>query len=243
MSDTTRDAESPLVLLRGVTRRYPGMAANGAPGTVLEGIDFLLQPGAAVAIMGPSGCGKSTLLNLIGALDQPDEGEVIFDQRPLQALSDRELARLRNREIGFIFQEHHLLPQCSVLENVLVPTLAPDAPLRGSQATARARELLARVGLEERLAHRPGQLSGGERQRVAVVRALINQPRLLLADEPTGSLDQKSAKSLIDLLIEFNKALGVALVLVTHAADIAGRMPRLLTLREGRLREAGRRKR
>src|SRR5687767_5644472 len=165
--------------------------------------------------MGPSGSGKSTLLHLLGTLDRPTHGTVRLDGADPFALPEPQLADFRNRSIGFIFQGHHLLPQCTVLENVLIPTLASsDRPLRAS-APKRARELLDRVGLAHRLEHRPGQLSGGERQRVAVVRALINQPKLLLADEPTGSLDRASADNMAQLLAELNREQNVTLITVT----------------------------
>src|SRR5205814_8032829 len=191
--------------------------------------------GESAAIVGPSGSGKSTLLNIIGTLDRPSSGQVLLDGRELNQLDDIQLAVVRNREIGFIFQSHHLLPQCTVLENVLVPTLAnKDAALRNG-SVERAKRLLEKVGLGARLTHRPGQLSGGERQRVAVARALINQPKLLLADEPTGALDRASAQNLADLLVRLNREEGVTLIVVTHALDLAKRMGRVIELRDGRL--------
>jgi len=202
---------------------------------VLRDVTLEIQRGESVAIVGPSGSGKSTLLNIIGTLDRPDSGHVLLDGKDLSRLDDIQLAAVRNREIGFIFQSHHLLPQCTVLENVLVPTLAnKDAALRNG-AVERAKGLLDKVGLGARLTHRPGQLSGGERQRVAVVRALINQPKLLLADEPTGSLDRASAENLADLLVRLNREEGVTLIVVTHAPDLAKRMSRVLELRDGEL--------
>jgi ABC-type lipoprotein export system ATPase subunit len=206
-------------------------------GEVLRDINFQLVAGEAVAIIGPSGCGKSTLLNLIGALDQPTRGSVRFDGRDLAGLSPNELADIRNREIGFIFQLHHLLPQCTVLENVLIPTLTHPGALNTAAAVQRAERLLARVGLQPRMQARPGQLSGGERQRTAVVRALINQPKLLLADEPTGSLDQAGAENLAQLLQVLNQEEHVALVVVTHSRELAGRMQRVWELRDGVLRQ------
>jgi ABC-type lipoprotein export system ATPase subunit len=202
-------------------------------GEVLRDINFQLAAGEAAAIVGPSGCGKSTLLNLIGALDQPTRGTVRFDGRDLAGLSANELARIRNCDIGFIFQLHHLLPQCTVLENVLIPTLANPSTANTVAARQRAERLLDRVGLKPRLHYRPGQLSGGERQRAAVVRALINQPKLLLADEPTGSLDQAGAENLAQLLQELNQEERVALIVVTHSRELAGRMKRVLELRDG----------
>ncbi|HPD14677.1 MAG TPA: ABC transporter ATP-binding protein [Planctomycetota bacterium] len=227
-------AAAPLLELVDVSKRYEG--PEGAAPPVLRSVRLRVEDGESLAIVGPSGCGKSTLLNLIGALDRPSGGSVHFKGQDLSALDDQALALLRNREIGFIFQLHHLLPQCTVLENVLVPTLVAGG--RGDAPEARARSLLARVGLGERLGYFPGQLSGGERQRVAVVRALINRPSLLLADEPTGSLDRAAADNLADLLVELNREEGVALILVTHALDLAAKMGRVLALREGELRAA-----
>lgn len=232
---------APLLKLAGVSKDY--LAADGAPPVrVLRDIDLEISAGESLAIIGPSGSGKSTLLNLIGTLDRPDAGAVMLDGVDLSRLDETQLAAVRNQQIGFIFQAHHLLPHCSVLENVLVPTLAePEDRGQRSEisaregAGARARRLLARVGLGERLTHRPGQLSGGERQRVAVVRALINQPKLLLADEPTGALDHASAEGLARLLAELNKEQGVTLIVVTHALDLAKQMGRVVEIRDGQL--------
>ncbi len=249
-----------LLKLTDVTKRY---AAPGGMGSrfrddrdslrvadtegvsVLAGVSLEVARGETLAIVGPSGSGKSTLLQIIGTLDRPTSGEVLLDGKNLGTLDDLELAAVRNCQIGFVFQSHYLLPQCTVIENVLVPTLANVAatPRRSEVATAprvesaaaRAERLLKRVGLGERLHHRPGQLSGGERQRVAVVRALINQPQLLLADEPTGALDHASATSLGQLLVELNQEEGVTLIVVTHAMDLAKRMGRVLRLEEGKL--------
>ncbi|MCK6472293.1 MAG: ABC transporter ATP-binding protein [Planctomycetes bacterium] len=223
-----------LLELQGVGKRFES-AGGGAVLEILKDINLSVEAGESLAVVGPSGSGKSTLLNIIGALDRPTTGRVAFEGRDLAALDDDALAELRSRRIGFIFQAHHLLPQCSVLENVLVPTLIlRDADLKAS-AEVRARELLQRVGLTERIAHHPGQLSGGERQRVAVVRALINRPKLLLADEPTGALDAGTASQLGELLVELNRDLGVTLITVTHAAGLAERMGRRLELRGGTL--------
>jgi ABC-type lipoprotein export system ATPase subunit len=224
----------PLLTLRHVAKSFP--APEGTePFTVLRDVSLEVQPGATLSIVGPSGCGKSTLLNLIGTLDEPTEGEIWLDGANVSAQSEMERAHLRNQQIGFIFQFHHLLPQCTVLENVLVPTLAAPNGTNKPATIDRARDLLKRVGLEPRIAHRPGQLSGGERQRCAVVRALINQPKLLLADEPTGSLDQKTAGELSTLLIELNREEGVALIVVTHALELAQQMQNTYALREGAL--------
>ena len=226
--------DAPLIKLEKVSKHYAA-AAGVEPVVVLRDVDLELAAGESLAIIGPSGCGKSTLLNLLGTLDQPTTGRVLLEGVDLGTLGEKELAAIRNQRMGFIFQSHHLLPQCSVLENVLVPTLAgPQGALREG-ADDRARKLLQRVGLETRLHHRPGQLSGGERQRVAVVRALINNPKLLLADEPTGALDRAAAFSLGELLAGLNREEGVTLVMVTHALDLARRMQRVLELREGAL--------
>lgn len=226
-------SEHPLLEVEGVTKSYGG--GDEPLVTILKGVDLRLWPGESVAIVGPSGSGKSTLLNLLGALDRPTEGSVRIDGRDLAALGDRELAEVRATQVGFVFQLHHLLPQCTVMENVLVPTLAAGRVQRSEAPTARARRLLERVGLGHRLDHRPGQLSGGERQRAAVVRALINEPKLLLADEPTGSLDRAAAENLARLLVELNREEQVALVVSTHALSLAEQMGRVLELRDGRL--------
>ena len=252
----------PLLALTDVTKCYVATDATDAL-TVLRDVNLQLTPGEAIAIVGPSGSGKSTLLNIIGTLDRPDCGSVRLDDRELTTLSERELAAVRAREIGFVFQLHHLLPQCTVLENILIPTLAlsegetgrrgdgargrvlPFRPVAHSPARPvaerseeRARRLLERVGLSGRLSHRPGQLSGGERQRAAVVRALINEPKLLLADEPTGSLDRAAAENLAQLLVELNREEGVSLIVVTHALPLAAQMSRRLALRDGTLVDA-----
>ena len=224
--------DTSLLQLKNIFREFPS-AEGGAPLKVLRGLSMDVARGESIAIVGPSGCGKSTLLNLIGTLDQPTDGAIAFDGRDLIALNDDELALLRNREMGFIFQNHHLLPQCTVMENVLVPTLAHGRATADDEE--RARHLLDRVGLGERLSHRPGQLSGGERQRVAVVRALINQPQLLLADEPTGALDQTTADQLGQLLVELNAEKNVTLITVTHSEKLAARMTRTVELKNGQI--------
>jgi lipoprotein-releasing system ATP-binding protein len=219
-----------LAELAGVSKSY--VTPGGARTSVLRGADLSILPGESLAIIGPSGCGKSTLLNLLGTLDRPDAGQVLLDGQDVTGRPAETLARLRSTLLGFVFQAHHLLPQCSLIENALVPAI----PRGGvAEAEARARKLLERVGLGARMDHRPGQLSGGECQRAAVVRALVNRPRLLLADEPTGSLDRAGAESLAGLLADLNREEGVALVVVTHSADLAGRMGRVLELRDGRL--------
>jgi ABC-type lipoprotein export system ATPase subunit len=221
-----------LLELDHLTKTYA--SPDGGPAVdVLRDVSLRLDAGEAVSIIGPSGSGKSTLLNIMGALDRPTTGTVRLDGRDLGGFKEKELAAMRNKQIGFIFQLHHLLPQCTVLENVLLPTLTGRTT---AADRARAERLLERVGLKHRLGHRPGQLSGGECQRVAVVRALINEPKLLLADEPTGSLDHSAATNLGHLLLELNKEEGVALVLVTHSLELAKRLPRTVELRDGILR-------
>jgi ABC-type lipoprotein export system ATPase subunit len=223
-----------LLTLDRVTRRFksPG---DGEDAVVLQDVSLVVQPGERMAIVGPSGSGKSTLMNIIGALDRPTGGRVVFDGRDLDQLDDKALAAWRNRSVGFIFQMHHLLGQLTLRENVLVPTI-PAKTTRA--ALQRADQLLQRVGLADHAEHRPGQLSGGQCQRAAVVRALINQPRLLLADEPTGSLDHANAQALMDLLLAMNEEQSVALIVVTHDMEMARRVGRVHQLRDGRLSAA-----
>jgi len=228
-------APAKLLALRNVSKHY---ATNGATENlpVLADISLEVARGETMAIVGPSGSGKSTLLQIIGTLDRATSGEVLLDGKNLAAFGDLQLAEVRNRQIGFVFQAHYLLPQCTVLENVLVPTLAAQKSENDGETSAtRARQLLKRVGLGDRLHNRPGQLSGGERQRAAVVRALVNRPQLLLADEPTGALDHASATALGQLLEELNREEGVTLIVVTHALDLAKRMNRILELADGKL--------
>jgi lipoprotein-releasing system ATP-binding protein len=222
------------LVLRDVAKSYQSVL-DGPAVSVLRGIDMEIQQGESAAIIGPSGSGKSTLLNIIGTLDRPTRGQVLLEGQDLAQLNETQLAAVRNRQIGFIFQAHHLLPQCTVLENVLVPSLVCDDHRLRQSAPERARRLLDRVGLAPRLHHRPGQLSGGERQRAAVVRGLINQPRLLLADEPTGALDRAAAEELARLLVELNREERVTLMVATHALDLAGKMGRRFQLQDGRL--------
>lgn len=216
----------------GKTFESPGNAEGVC---VLKDISLKLEEGRSMVIVGPSGCGKSTLLNIIGALDRPSSGRVLFDDKDLATLEDSELAHIRNRQIGFVFQLHHLLPQCTVLENVLIPTLAGKDQSSMQAVRDRAINLLKRVGLGDFLMHRPGELSGGQRQRVAVVRALINQPKLLLADEPTGSLDKDASENIADLLVELNQSEKVTLIAVTHSQELAERIGHVMELKEGSL--------
>ncbi len=228
---------TPLLKLVGVTKRYDTPDQAGAL-TVLKEVSLEVARGESLAIVGPSGSGKSTLLQIMGTLDRPTSGTVTLDGRDLSDLDEQHLAAVRNRQIGFVFQAHYLLPQCTVWENVLVPTLACSKGAERDGTSERAERLLKRVGLGERRSHRPSELSGGEQQRVAVVRALINRPQLLLADEPTGSLDQTSAQELGQLLLELNREEGVTLIVVTHSRELAGRMGRVLELKDGRLTAA-----
>jgi lipoprotein-releasing system ATP-binding protein len=198
---------------------------------VLRGVSFTLQPGETLAVLGPSGSGKSTLLHILGTLERPTSGRVTLGGRDLHALPEPALARLRNESIGFVFQDHYLLPQYSVLENVLLPTLAFHR--RWREARPRAEEILARVGLGDRLRHRPAELSGGERQRAAIARALLHRPGLLLCDEPTGSLDHSTAEAVLDLLLGIQREEATILVAATHSLDLAARFGRRMQLQDG----------
>jgi lipoprotein-releasing system ATP-binding protein len=202
---------------------------------VINGINLSVEQGESIAIVGPSGSGKSTLLNILGALDKPTSGIANFNGKDLTKLDENKLAKIRNQEIGFIFQLHHLLPQCSVLENVLIPTIPLKLKNKNEEFISRAKNLLEKVGLEKHFDYFPAQLSGGEQQRVAVVRALINQPKLILADEPTGSLDKSSAENLGKILIDLNKSENVTLIIVTHSIDLAKRMEKIYSLENGLL--------
>ena len=225
--------DDPFVSLRNVVKRYP--MPGSQPVDVLRRIDLDVAAGESVAIVGPSGSGKTTLLQLIGLLDVADAGVVSIAGQDVSRLDASQRQALRSDHIGFVFQLHHLLPQLTVLENVLVPAWAlGDADAYQERASL----LLERVGLLERRDHRPAQLSGGERQRAALVRALLLQPALLLADEPTGSLDHAGANSLADLLVELNRTDGITLITVTHSRELAGRMSRCLLLQDGVLRTA-----
>lgn len=210
-------------------------ATAGGSLSILRDLDLTMQRGDSLAITGPSGSGKSTLLYILGVLDSPTSGTTLLEGKDPFTLTPAQQAEFRNREIGFIFQDHHLLPQCTVLENVLIPTLAGSGAVPDTEA--RARQLLERVGLAARITHRPAQLSGGERQRVAVCRALINQPTLLLADEPTGNLDRATAESVGTLLLDLNREFNTLLVCVTHSSGLADRFPKHFELADGRLEQ------
>ena len=222
-----------------VVLRAEGLAKTYAEGSlrtpVFDGLDFEVHAGETVAILGASGAGKSTLLHLLGGLDTPTAGEVFVTGQQMSALSDAARGRLRNRALGFVYQFHHLLPEFTALENVMLPVLLGGASI--PDATSRARELLESVGLGHRLEHKPGELSGGERQRAAVARALVNRPACVLGDEPTGTLDEKTAAAVFAQKLELNRAHRTSLVLVTHDRGLARRLGRVLELHEGRLRE------
>jgi lipoprotein-releasing system ATP-binding protein len=222
------------LLVESLTKEYP---TRSGPLTVLTGVSATFEPGTATAILGPSGCGKSTLLHILGTLDTPTSGTVKLDGVDPFRLSEWELAAFRNQRIGFVFQDHHLLPQFSVLENVLIPTIVNTTVDRPS-VVAYAKQLLERVGLSARLEHRPAELSGGERQRVAIARALIHKPKLVLADEPTGNLDRKTAQSVGELLLDLHRQDGTILIAVTHSPDLAKLLPRRWEVVDGRLSPA-----
>ena len=220
------------LVVRNVAKEYP---TRSEPLVVLRDVSLEIEAGDNVAVIGPSGSGKSTLLHILGALEQPTSGDVSLDEQSINHLDDSQLATFRNQQIGFVFQEHHLLPQCSVLENTLLPALADGSP---SQAVIdRGRVLLDRVGLSARLDHRPAELSGGERQRAALARALVLEPKLLLADEPTGSLDRSTADAVAELLLELHRQQRTIMVVVTHNLELAARMNRQYELDDGRLVE------
>jgi lipoprotein-releasing system ATP-binding protein len=221
-----------MIAVSHVSKIYDSPAG---PVTVLRDLDLKVAAGETVAIVGPSGSGKTTLLNLLGALDQPTSGSIAIDGHALEGLDPVAAARFRNRSIGFIFQLHYLLPQCTILENVLVPRLTGDWDEPPAATRTRAESLLEQVGLKDRLTHRPYQLSGGEQLRVAIARSLINQPKILLADEPTGSLDPTTGEKIADLLQRTNEIARVALVVVTHNPGLARRMQKTYRLEAGRL--------
>jgi len=228
MADSPPAAE---LVIERVVKEYPTSA--GPPLRVLADVSFRLGRGENLAILGPSGSGKSTLLSIVGTLEPPTSGSVRLDGQDPFALDENSLAEFRSHQIGFVFQDHHLLPQCTVLENVLVPLLADGAATADDQQHAKS--LLQRVGLAERLDHRPAELSGGERQRVAIARALVRRPTLLLADEPTGNLDRTTAQSIAGLLLELQREQNAILVVVTHSTALADVLQRRLELDAGRL--------
>jgi lipoprotein-releasing system ATP-binding protein len=218
---------------RALTKSYDG---SGKRVEVLRGIDLDIEVGQTISIAGSSGVGKSTLLNILGTLDRPTSGELLFMGEDLLSYDDKKLAAFRNSSIGFVFQFHHLLPEFTAAENVMLPALIAGSP--AAEARVQAEGLLADVGLSSRLEHKPGELSGGEQQRTAIVRALIRSPRILLADEPTGNLDTRTGGEVFDLLMELNEARQTAVVVVTHNETLAGRMSRRLKMVDGQLYEA-----
>jgi lipoprotein-releasing system ATP-binding protein len=227
--------QSAVLQATGLQRDF---TEGGSRLQVLRGLDCSIGSGERVAIIGASGSGKTTLLQVLGGLDAPDAGQVLVQDQDIHALGERERCALRNSTLGFVYQFHHLLPEFSALENVAMPLLVRRMPV--AEATARARDLLARVGLSARLSHRPHQLSGGERQRAAVARALVTEPRLVLADEPTGNLDGANATQVFELMLELNRECGTSLVIVTHDRRLAARMDRVLELVDGKLVEESR---
>ncbi len=220
---------SSLISIEGLCKRYP---MGGATVEVLKGVDLEIQAGTTTALVGASGAGKSTLLHILGALDRPSGGVVSYRGEDLFRRSDQELADFRNRSIGFVFQFHHLLPEFTALENVMLPALI--ARISRHRAEQQAQRLLQQVGLDHRLEHRPGQLSGGEQQRVAIARALVLEPELLLADEPTGNLDMKTSEAIHDLLARLQQETGITLVIVTHNERLAAGMQRVIHLVDGK---------
>jgi len=221
-----------LLRVHGLVKDF---VAPGGALRVLDGVDIELSEGESLAVMGPSGSGKSTLLNILGTLDSPTQGRVLFQGEDIHAFNPPRAAEFRNRKIGFVFQDHHLLPQCTALENVLLPRLALGKVT--GEAVTRARDTLSAVGLSERTSHFPSQLSGGERQRVAIARAMINLPKLLLCDEPTGDLDSGNAEAIAELLLELHQTQNTAVIIVTHNAAIAHMFGRVHTLKGGKLGE------
>ena len=231
MTESTATAEMPLVEIRGLRKNY---WLEDQEIQVLRGVELDILPGERISVTGASGSGKSTFLHVLGTLDNPDSGSVKFRGEDIFKKSPAQLAAFRNRSIGFVFQFHHLLPEFSALENVAMPAMIQR--MNASEAEDRAMAMLERVSLAHRVSHRPGELSGGEQQRVALARALVMSPRLLLADEPTGNLDEVTAAGIHDLLDQLNQETGLTIVVVTHSSKLAGRLPRRLQMADGQLK-------
>jgi len=229
---TQTEAEAPILVLSDVERHY---RQGDSDLHVLNGVELSLWPGQSVALVAPSGAGKSTLLHIAGLLEHPDHGEVYIDGRGTAMLPDHERTRIRRQEIGFVYQSHHLLPEFTALENVMLPQMIRGLSRR--EARQRSAELLGYLGLKDRLPHRPAELSGGEQQRVAIARAVANAPRILLADEPTGNLDVHTAEHVFHALTQLVRASGLASIIATHNMDLAARMDRRVTIREGKVVE------
>jgi len=226
------DRETPIMFLHGIERRY---VQGDATLEILRGAELAVWPGQSIALIAPSGAGKSTLLHIAGLLERQDMGEVYIDDLATSQLNDADRTRIRRNDIGFVYQAHHLLPEFTAQENVMLPQMLRGLARR--EAAARAAELLGYLGLKDRLIHRPAELSGGEHQRVAIARAVANAPRVLLADEPTGNLDPRTSEYVFSSLTQLVRASGLAAVIATHNMDIAGRMDRRVTLRDGRVVE------
>jgi lipoprotein-releasing system ATP-binding protein len=235
MMDEGRESDSadqPLLAVRNLDRSYE---IGGHRIEVLKGLELSVSVKDTIAVVGASGVGKSTLLHILGTLDHPTRGEVLFEGRDIFQLGPGELARFRNRKIGFVFQFHHLLPEFNALENTMMPVLIDRGPK--AEARSRAEEMLTRLGLQDRLTHRIGELSGGEQQRVAIARALVQAPKLVLADEPTGNLDRKTGEQILRLFMDLNRDQGITLIMVTHNLELAGHFQRVIEIRDGQVRE------
>jgi lipoprotein-releasing system ATP-binding protein len=226
-------SDQPLLAVKNLDRSYE---IGGQRIEVLKGLELAVSKQDTIAVVGASGVGKSTLLHILGTLDHPTRGEVLFEGRNIFQLSPAELARFRNRKVGFVFQFHHLLPEFNALENTMMPVLID----RGEKAEARTRaeDILTRLGLQDRLTHRIGELSGGEQQRVAIARALVQAPKLVLADEPTGNLDRKTGEQILKLFMDLNREQGITLIMVTHNMELAGQFQRVIEIRDGQVRES-----
>ena len=226
------DSKNMILSARNIHRKYQqGSSALH----ILKGVDLDINEGDVLSLVGPSGAGKSTLLHILGGLDKPNEGDVLLDGKNVYTVSDAERSRIRNSQVGFVFQFYHLLPEFTALENVALPALITSGTGKSQAATLRARELLEKVGLKDRVTHRPQELSGGEQQRVAIARALINKPKIVFCDEPTGNLDSKSGQAIIELLLDLNKIERQTLVIVTHDEKIAARSSRIIHIKDGKL--------